>query len=300
MESTQPLPSKTIRLRDGRNLGYVDNEVDGWRTVFLFHGFPGSRFQRDTDESRAREMGLRMISVDRPGYGLSDFKPGRQILDWPDDVCELADQLGVDRFSVAGWSGGGPYTLACAYKLAERLDRVAIMCSLAPLTKPEVAKHMAGFNRISFTFGRHLPGFPRFLVGSMAFAFRFTPDLWQRILASQSPESEVTTILKDPVFRKLMDTDLREAMRQGSRGPALDLRLYARDWGFGVEDIQVPVRLWHGEEDRTVPLEMGQYLADHIPQCKATFLPGEGHFIPATRAGELVEEMSIRESGIPA
>ena len=118
-----------IKLKDGRALGYAEYGAPEGKPIFYFHGFPGSRLDwmlSDSDNS-ANELNARIIAVDRPGMGLSDFKRDRKILDWPDDVVELADILQIERFSVLGISGGGPYTFACAFKIPERLTRTAIV-----------------------------------------------------------------------------------------------------------------------------------------------------------------------------
>jgi pimeloyl-ACP methyl ester carboxylesterase len=106
--------NNVFRLRDGRALGYAEYGDPGGTPVFFFHGSPGSRLQRHPDASIASELGTRIITIDRPGYGLSDFQPERTLLDWPADVAQLADALHIERFAAIGLSGGGPYLLACA------------------------------------------------------------------------------------------------------------------------------------------------------------------------------------------
>src|SRR5215475_3198278 len=113
-----------LRLADGRALGYAEFGDSGGEPFFYFHGHPGSRLEARFAESAATAAGVRIIALDRPGYGLSDWQPGRAILDWPADVTEAADLLGIGGFSVVGGSGGGPYALACAYRLPDRVRRV--------------------------------------------------------------------------------------------------------------------------------------------------------------------------------
>ena len=113
----------TIKLKDGRTLGYIDlGNKDAKNVLFHFHGFPGSRLEANLLSEMDIDMtNIRLISIDRPGMGLSDFKKNRTLLDWPEDVVELADALGIDKFAVEGISGGGPYAAACAYKIPDRL-----------------------------------------------------------------------------------------------------------------------------------------------------------------------------------
>ena len=104
--------SETIVLKDGRKLAYAEWGDPAGKPVFHFHGSSGSRLERPPDEKVL--TGIRLITIDRPGHGLSDFKPGYRLLDWPDDVTALADHLGINKFAVEGWSFGGPYAIACA------------------------------------------------------------------------------------------------------------------------------------------------------------------------------------------
>lgn len=129
--------STHIILNDGRRLTYKVHGASKGQPALLFHGVPGSRLQHP-DPSIALKAGARIITMDRPGYGLSDELVGRSLLDWPQDVEQLADALGAKRFSVIGMSGGAAFALACAYKLGSRINRVAIASCPAPLEAPGV------------------------------------------------------------------------------------------------------------------------------------------------------------------
>jgi dipeptidyl aminopeptidase/acylaminoacyl peptidase len=100
---------KTIQLSDGRTLAYLESGDPEGRPLFYFHGGPGSRLEGLLFDDLNQQLGIRMITPDRPGYGLSDFQEARTYLDWPDDVRQLADQLDIERFAVLGWSSGGPH-----------------------------------------------------------------------------------------------------------------------------------------------------------------------------------------------
>src|SRR5271157_2358409 len=126
------LTNQEIKLKDGRKLGYTECGNPQGKPVFYFHGTPGSRIECNIFLEAANSIGARIIVADRPGFGLSDFQKGRRILDWPNDVAELADNLGIDRFAILGLSGGGPYAAACAFKIPERLKAVAMVSSAYP------------------------------------------------------------------------------------------------------------------------------------------------------------------------
>jgi pimeloyl-ACP methyl ester carboxylesterase len=126
----------TLLLGDGRKLGYAQYGRPDGEPLFYFHGHPGSRLEARFAHRAAAEAGLRVVALDRPGYGLSDFQPGRVITGWPADVAEAADLLRIGKFSVAGASGGGPYALACAWRLPGRVIRAAVISGVGPLPGP--------------------------------------------------------------------------------------------------------------------------------------------------------------------
>jgi pimeloyl-ACP methyl ester carboxylesterase len=149
--------NQTISLEDGRKLGFAEYGDPAARVVFHCHGGAGSRLERPADEAILTDLGLRLVSTDRPGHGLSDPQPDRKLLDWPGDVSRLADHLGLDKFYVMGWSAGGPHTLACAYRLADRVLAGAIVSGLAPPDRPTPYEGLPFTNRIlMFAFRRRL------------------------------------------------------------------------------------------------------------------------------------------------
>lgn len=268
---------ETLRLEDGRLLGYaVYGDPEGW-PIFYFHGFPGSRLEAQLADRVAARMGIRLIALDRPGFGLSDFKPRRTIFEWPDDVVKIADALGINRFATIGVSGGGPYAAACALKIPQRLTAVAIVCGLGPLDTPNGTDRMVRANHLIFFLGRRLPWLAKISLWRIAYQVRRNPEgtLRRMIVALPDPDKAV---LARPEVKTAMKDNVVEAFRGGSRGAACELLLYTRPWGFLLEDIATRVNLWHGEQDVSVPPTMGQYQARTIPNCRAIFYPGEGHF----------------------
>jgi pimeloyl-ACP methyl ester carboxylesterase len=135
IETVSTATDKVLRLRDGRLLRYAEYGDPDGTPLFYFHGSPGSRFEGWFVDEAARRRGIRVIAFDRPGFG-SDFKPGRTIGDWPDDVVQAADAFGFDRFAILGLSFGGPHALACALRIPERLTSVAIVSSVGPFQAP--------------------------------------------------------------------------------------------------------------------------------------------------------------------
>lgn len=276
-----PLVGRQIKLRDGRLLSYAEFGAPGGQPVFFFHGLPGSRLFRHPDDGIADALGVRLITIDRPGFGLSSFQRGRRLLDWPDDVTQLADALGLDRFAVAGVSAGGPYAAACAFKLPQRLTRAALISAAAPPYKPGVKQGMTPTMRLSFaTAGCGcLPWW--FLLPPMLLVARngrrHPERLWRRMLEA-SPEPD-RRLLQQPAVKAVFLESFVETYRQGSRGHIADARLVARPWGFEVQNITIPVSVWQGTEDIAVPVAMGYYLAGAIPNCQPHFIAGEAHLL---------------------
>lgn len=272
-------PDNQIKLRDGRRLGYAEyGDLQG-KPVMHFHGTPSSRFEggRPIADEIATRLGVRLIVPDRPGMGLSDFKPGRTLLDWPDDVIELADALGLERFVVMGLSGGGPYVAACAYKVPQRLSAAGIVSGVGPLDAPGAFEGMGKADRQMFGLARKAPWLLRLLLWHTARRLRRNPDSVLSRMTAELPAPDKAAVAQPDVKETLINM-ARGAFHQGARGATWELVLFARPWGFPLQDIGIPLYLWHGEVDTTCPVNMGRYMANAIPGCRAKFFPQEGHF----------------------
>ncbi len=258
-------------------LGYAIYGDPGGQPVFYFHGFPGSRLEAQLADRVAAQLGVRLIALDRPGFGLSDFKARRTIFDWPDDVIKIADALGINRFATVGVSGGGPYAAACALRIPQRLTAAAIVCGLGPLDTPNGTDRMIRTNHLIFFLGRRLPWLARLSLRCTAYQVRRNPERMLGRIIGALPDVD-KAVLARPEVKTAITDNIVEAFRGGSSGAACELLLHTRPWGFLLKDIAVRVDLWHGEEDRSVPPTMGRYQASAIPNCRAIFCPREGHF----------------------
>ena len=278
METTIPsLPEGEIRLRDGRRLAYAEYGDPQGKPIFFFHGTPGSRLFHHPDTSVAASAGASIIAVDRPGFGRSDFKPDRTLLDWPGDVVQMADALNIGRFAVMGYSGGGPYAAVCASAIPNRLTAAGLVSSLAPLDSPEMTRGMHGMLHTFFSLERHLPPLARLSWRLMCNTWRRNPDLYFKAqLNCLYSSKEAQTML--PMMKAMLTADLLDAIRNGTHGITWDLEILAKPWDFQLHAIPTDVFLWHGEDDTQAPLAMGKRLAGAIPHCRATFYPGEGHW----------------------
>ena len=295
--TTHASAGRQLTLRDGRRLGVSEFGAPDGRAILYCHGFPASRLDARLGDEAAARLGVRLIAPDRPGYGLSDFQPGRRISDWPRDMIELADSLSLDRFAVLGISGGAPYAIACAAALPERITRVGIVCGLGRLDVPGNAARMNLFARFSFALARHAPGLSRLFNCALAPALRNSPRWTLRLLASKLPPPD-RKLLSDPRVFALFADAFQEGLRQGGRGVAHDLALYAGTWETALASIRVPCYLWHGEQDTTVPVAMGRWYEREVPGCRARYFADEGHFsLPVNRMDEMLGVLLPAGSG---
>lgn len=277
MVNTLNISDRVISLRDGRRLGYAEYGDPEGKPVFFFHGLPGSRRQRHPDDSIATDLGARIIAIDRPGYGLSDFQKGRTLLDWPDDVAQLADSLNIDQFAAMGVSGGGPYLLACAYKMPERITSATVISGMGPIDNPDVVKSMLPSMRLGLGIAPKVPwAFVHLALDPIAKMVSQNPLGAKKLLPSSAPEADKKAFAR-PDIQEVDRQDLSEAYRNGAQGAFWEVVLLASPWGFRLEDIRKKILLWHGEDDTTVPQQMGRYVAGTLTNCKSTFYPGEGH-----------------------
>jgi pimeloyl-ACP methyl ester carboxylesterase len=266
-----------ITLSDGRRLSFAEFGDRQGKPVFYFHGFPGSRLEAKLADDISWESKVRFIGIDRPGYGRSSFKPVRTFIDWADDVAELANALEIDRFSILGVSGGGPYAAACACKIPDRLDAVGIICGMGPVDVPDLIRGMPWIYRQGLRLAGRLPEIATTIYPFSAFFFRNYPERMLSILSGKVTGSDKIA-LKNKELIQVLSASFREAFRSSLRWPATDVVLYSRPWGFPLNEIDIVVHLWHGEQDRIVPAAMARYLAKIIPDCRATFFADEGHF----------------------
>ncbi len=282
-----------IHLSDGRRLCFAEYGNPDGVPVFMFHGNPSSRLSWGHIPGSPFRPDLRLIAPDRPGFGRSDFQPGRRLVDWPDDVCALADALGVQRFAVLGVSGGGPAALSCAWKIPERLSAVGVISSPCPSDVPGVSEGMSGTNRTIFFLARHAP-----------FALRLNMAFLARLARSDRLVERMTykmaavdrEMVRRPEVRRYLSQGFAEALSQGGAGSAHELVInHGRPWGFSLEEIAIEVKLWQGEADPSVPPAMGRYLAQTISRCDATFVPGAGHLWLVDHVGDVLDALIPRK-----
>jgi pimeloyl-ACP methyl ester carboxylesterase len=270
-----------VTLPDGRRLAFAQWGDPEGRPVVALHGIPGSRLQRHPDAAIALRAGARVIHFDRPGFGASEAHAGRTLQSWSADVAAAADAMGIARFAVAGISGGGPYALACAALLGDRITAAAVISGVGP-PGSMAAGELSFAARLGFALAPRAPSAVRAAVRAIgAFAVAH-PGRYLDIVAAHMGPADRSTLAR-PDVRAMFSEDLHEAFRQGPAAMVEDLAILARPWRLDLSAVRAPVSFWHGEDDRMIPASASRHLAAAIPGAALHPLPGEGHFMVCLR-----------------
>jgi pimeloyl-ACP methyl ester carboxylesterase len=280
-----------LRIGDGRTLGYAEYGDPQGRPLVYLHGFPGSRLAGHSLDESARTGGVRVLAPERPGLGLSSPQPGRTLLDHAQDVRSLAEALGVGRFAVLGESGGGPYALACAHELPDRVECVAVVGGLGPVGSRGATTGIAIKERVGYAIAARAPLLAGQALVPVAAWARRRPRQFLHVTRWQLGEAD-RQVLRGPLG-DLVAADFAEAFRQGGRGVGEDLALLFRPWPFEPKAIRVPLVVFHGDQDRTVAVAVARELADSVPGARLRVFSGEGHFsLLAREAHEVLAQLA--------
>src|SRR5947209_439057 len=271
-------PDHRVEMPDGRTVAVHEFGDPSGRVVFAMHGTPGCGLMRPEVGENARELGVRLLAHDRPGYGGSTRQPGRTIASVAADVAALADHFGAERFGVWGASGGGPHALACAAVLPDRVVAAVAIASSAPYGA-EGLDYFEGMGELN---ARELEIMERGPEAHIAFLQEQAGEM-----LSGTPDAlrEGLSTLLTPVDRDALDLHTARwlmevfacAVAPGVEGWHDESVADLGDWGFAVDDIRVPVAIWHGGQDRFVPIGHGRWLAEHAPGAQFHYEPELGH-----------------------
>jgi pimeloyl-ACP methyl ester carboxylesterase len=277
----------TIRLADGRVLGYAEYGDPSGTPLLFFHGGGASRLLGALIDEPAHRLGIRVITPDRPGIGLSDDHPRSSLRDWADDVRQLADHLELARFVVMGLSSGAAFVCACAQVIPERLTAAGLVSGLGPPEAP--TEGQSTMFRVFFGLARRVPAVYGALLAAMVQRGRKRPDRFidQFFAPWPGPDREV---LARPYVGTIVASATFEGYRRGGRSVGRDVALATRPWGIALDELRVPVYLWHGEADTVAPISMARYVAGVISDCVPTYYPGEGHLsVLVNRLDEILQ-----------
>lgn len=291
--SARPAPTtEVLTLSTGRRVAVESYGDPQGEPVFFFHGWPSSRQQGELGHEAASALGLRLLALDRPGICGSDYHPNRTLLDWPPLLAEVADRLKIDRFRLMAISGGGPYALAAAWGLPERVIAAAVCCGAPPLAEREDVSGLLPAYRLLLRSYRWHPGIMQRCFRLVRPLATIRPPGWLFRLMVQTMPAPDAAALSQPGFLELKWAGYVGAWRGDRDGVFGDARIYAQPWGFRPEDIRVPVRLWHGKDDANFHWKFAVELAARIPNCTAQFVDNEGHFsLVFRRCDEILRDL---------
>ena len=286
----RPTESRTLPLPSTRTLGYATygSTLPSAPTIFLFHGLPGSRICGRAFDLLCQKLNIRLITIDRPGCGLSSFSD-RKLVDWPNDVVALANHLGIETFGIVGASGGAPYAMACArYISKQRLVRTVIVCGIGPIESvPWLSWRIMGLTPFllkGFATWFLLPALLGPYIGKDAAGLK-------RVLEDQctTPEEKAIIATDAEDDRSLDDAVCQylEAFKQGPRGCMHDGSILSSEWGFKVEEIDGE-RVWlvHGDRDTHAPVAMARWVDGKLGGGRLRVVEGGTHFTIWRDVGE--------------
>jgi pimeloyl-ACP methyl ester carboxylesterase len=266
---------QTMRLSDGRRLAWYEfGDRDGVPCLYIA-GTPESGLAGGCYHLAADKAGVRWISVDKPGYGQSDPCPRRTLTQWAADVEEFAAHLGLEKYAVAGESGGGPHALAVSHALPASVTLTVLLAAMGPGHEPWVRKGMRPTNVMLHYLALYLPAALRVPLAAMRWAMRVPAIAGRMAQGGPAADREAAA---DPDYQ-IRHLAVPDAFRAGTRAAAEELRLLARPWEFGLADVTGPVHMWHGSEDVNVPIAVARAMAAALPSCIPHFVPISAHAV---------------------
>jgi pimeloyl-ACP methyl ester carboxylesterase len=289
------IPLASVTTTSGRSLGVAQwGDLDGVPVLSL-HGTPGSRLARHPEEDAVAALGIRVITYDRPGYGVSTRHPGRSVADCVSDVAAIMDELGIERFHVTGGSGGGPHALAVAARLPERVIRARCLVGVAPIDAPGL-DWLAGMdlgNVTEFSWAQQGAAVlhqelqrqaGEDLARIDADPSKLLSDDWDLADADRA-------VLADPGVQRTAREMMHEAFRDGVWGWVDDDLAFLKPWGFSLSEIKVPVEVRYGTQDVLVPAAHGEWLAKHVPGAAVIVSDSQGHLVDPPGQLRLLKEL---------
>jgi pimeloyl-ACP methyl ester carboxylesterase len=271
-----------FRRENGAAVAFSEYGDPQGAPVFFCHGWPSSRTMAELTDEAARNLGLRIISPDRPGT----------LLDWPPLLRELAAHLQIDRFKILAISGGAPYAYVAAWMIPERVEAIAVVSGAPPIAElRDRSGLLTLYNRL-LAFRGSQPGLLRVLFhiarpfASMKLPIRLRPLLLKVLQPCDA------NVLRDSKSFEACFESARQAWRSSAAGVMTDAEIYAKPWGFSLEEVRVPVRLWHGKKDRTFSFRLAEQIATRLPNCEFHLLDGAGHYsLPIRHTHEILADL---------
>jgi pimeloyl-ACP methyl ester carboxylesterase len=283
-----------IKLENGAVIAFEEYGNANGEPVIFCHGWPSSRIMARLTDEPAHDLGIRIISPDRPGISGSSLQPDRKLTDWPHIVERIADHLDICDFRMLAISGGAPYAYATAAAMPERVRAIAIVAGAPPMAEVSDPNGLLPLYRWMLALYRIRPRLLRRLfylarpVLSLRPPVRLRPLVLKMLLLRPCDAES----LRDAAAFEAIFESQRRAWRASAEGVIADAQIYAEPWGFELEDVRVPIRLWHGKEDRAFSIHLAEELAKRLPNCKARFVDNAGHYsLPIRHMREILEDL---------
>lgn len=283
---------KFVQLEGGGFLAFEEYGDPTGAPVVFCHGWPSSRTMAELTHDAACEVGVRIVSPDRPGIRDSSFQADRKLLDWPSILRELMESLGIEQFRMLAISGGAPYAYAAAWAMPERVTAIAIVSGAPPIS--ELSDH-SGLLLLYRWMLRGYRNYPKFSRWAFRFARPFLslrpPRRAHPMLLKLLQPCDAEVLRDARAFEACFESQ-RQAWRNSAMGVLADAEIYASPWGFALEDVSVPVRLWHGKQDRSFSFGVAQEVAKRLPNCTARYIDNAGHYsAPIRNMREILEDL---------
>ncbi len=243
-------------------------------------------------DAPARDLAIRIISADRPGIRDSTFQAGRKLIDWPPVLQQLADHLGIERFRILAVSGGAPYAYVAGWAMPERVRAMAVVSGAPPIVELRDQSGLWKLYRWLLYFYRAYPRLSRWGFRLARPILSLRPSRATRpMLLKFLPVTDAEALRDSRAFDICFESQ-QAAWRASALGVLADAEIYAQPWGFALEDVRVPVRLWHGTEDRAFSLRVAQEVAQRLPNCTARYVDKTGHYsLPIRHVREILADL---------
>jgi pimeloyl-ACP methyl ester carboxylesterase len=283
-----------VQLRDGAVVALDEYGDPTGVPVIFCHGWPSARTMARLADEPARSLGVRIISPDRPGISGSSMQLNRKLSDWPQLLERVVSHFDIGEFRMLAISGGAPYAYATALAMPKRVRAIAIVGGVVPFAELKDFEGLLPLYRWMLAFYRNRPQLLRrlFQLARPFLSFRAPPRLRPLFLKMLLLRPcDAASLRDDAAFEAIFESQ-RRAWRGSAEGVMADAQIYAQPWGFGIEDVRVPVRLWHGKEDRAFAVRLAQDVANRLPNCRARFIENEGHYsLPIRHMREILEDL---------
>lgn len=292
----------TLTLASGAVIALSEYGDPDGVPVFFCHGWPSSRTMAELAHEAGCELGARIISPDRPGIRDSQFQKDRRLVDWPPLLNEIADGLRLDRFRILAISGGAPYAYASAWMTPDRVEKVAVASGAPPLDQLSDLNGLLPIHRRMLRLRAARPGLLKWLFYlARPFVGMRLPIRLRPVLLKFLQPCDANVLRESRAFEVCFES-ARQAWRSSTRGVMADAEIYATPWGFSLEEIQVPIALWHGTKDRTFAPRLARDVAARLPNCEFHLIEGAGHYSLPIRyiaqiLHDLIDHCADRPSG---